>query len=370
MGDQGGARVGSLDGLRGVAALGVVVDHTVMASRSWEVGIGSGPWFLSKTPLNILWSGQEMVVIFFVLSGYVLALPAVKRSWRWLDASYYPRRIVRLYLPAIGALVFAGVMHAVFVRHFASAASPWLNKQVPLSITDGLQDASLLHQPGAAQYLGIIWSMKYEVAFSLLLPAMLVVPLATRNSLWAAALAAVGCLCLIHHATVQGAQTLGYLPMFALGSLLAFQAPRLPVRWTASAALLALGLLTVANGSQRSPGTQAEMAAAAVLVVWLALASPGFSRLLGARPAAWLGARSYSLYLVHLPVVLTLGFAFGGRARLVPLLALTVPLSLLAADVFWRFVERRAVSLARAAGAAFSSRRGHGLRAPALGTEG
>jgi peptidoglycan/LPS O-acetylase OafA/YrhL len=87
VGDQGGGRVGSLDGLRGFAALGVVVSHTVMASRSWGLGVGSGPWVLSKSPLNILWPGQEWVVISFVLSGYVLALPAVKRSWRWLDAS-------------------------------------------------------------------------------------------------------------------------------------------------------------------------------------------------------------------------------------------------------------------------------------------
>ncbi len=74
-------RYRSLDGLRGVAALVVVVHHCLLTSivlaATYRGGTTSG-WGLSelltRTPLHLLWDGTGMVLVFFVLSGFVLTL--------------------------------------------------------------------------------------------------------------------------------------------------------------------------------------------------------------------------------------------------------------------------------------------------------
>jgi hypothetical protein len=63
------------------------------------------------------------------------------------------------------------------------------------------------------------------------------------------------------------------------------------------------------------------------------------SRLLGSAPMRWLGVRSYGIYLWHWPVFMLtrpeLDVAFGG----LPLLALRIGLTILLADLSYRFVE-------------------------------
>ena len=78
---NGVERLDELDALRGLAALTVVGQHCLMVSP-W-IGGGAPPgalppaWvgFAGLPPLAALWSGQEAVTLFFVLSGFVLALP-------------------------------------------------------------------------------------------------------------------------------------------------------------------------------------------------------------------------------------------------------------------------------------------------------
>jgi len=76
-------RIDSLDGLRGLAALVVVVHHVMHANGSLDFATGldgraQGSWVvrtLTFTPLHIVWAGTEAVLVFFVLSGLVLAMP-------------------------------------------------------------------------------------------------------------------------------------------------------------------------------------------------------------------------------------------------------------------------------------------------------
>jgi hypothetical protein len=86
--DKPSGRLPSLDGLRGVAALIVVVHHTLLTVPSLSVAYfldgpaavrGSKAWWLSWTPLHLIWAGGEAVIVFFVLSGFVLALPYVNQ---------------------------------------------------------------------------------------------------------------------------------------------------------------------------------------------------------------------------------------------------------------------------------------------------
>jgi peptidoglycan/LPS O-acetylase OafA/YrhL len=167
MGRRTSERIDSLDGLRGVAALVVLLYHTTLAFGPASLvrippaaPFDSATWALTRTPLRIVWAGPEMVVIFFVLSGYVLALPAVKRAWGWLDSAYYPRRLLRLYLPVVAALAFATFLHLLRANTVPPGATWFVTMQdLPLSLGHAVVDASLIALPAVKAIDPVLWSL-------------------------------------------------------------------------------------------------------------------------------------------------------------------------------------------------------------------
>ena len=96
-----GQRNGALDGLRGLAAFSVFLSHAqgmIPATALMET--------LRSSPARILWDGAAAVSLFFVLSGFVLALPFIGPIAKRLDvADFLVRRVFRIYpayLVAIG----------------------------------------------------------------------------------------------------------------------------------------------------------------------------------------------------------------------------------------------------------------------------
>jgi peptidoglycan/LPS O-acetylase OafA/YrhL len=362
--------VTALDGLRGLAALAVVFHHTLIASSAAlyaqyenlpRAPTGSLIWWLSDTPLHIFWAGQEAVIVFFVLSGFVLAIPAVKLGVKWFDVSYYPRRLARLYLPVWGALIFASVLHLIQSRHAVAGASPWLNlHSVPMTLFGGLQTASLASWASDFQFTSVLWSLRYEVVFSVLLPGLLLLAVYTRSRPWWALLLAIECF-LIMGVWGQNFEVLRYMPVFVLGMLMAFHMDRLNVRLhrltqgipAGASAVLAICLLTVSYWTENVGAETASALAylgvilGACLLVWLGLSAPAVRRLLDRRVVQWAGSRSFSLYLVHEPIVVTVAFALGGKPNVGEFILIVVPLSLLSAEIFWRVVERPAIRVAR-----------------------
>ena len=361
-------RLTALDGLRGVAALVVVFYHTAMASSlnladtylgNASLPTGSADWFFSRTPLHVFWDGQEVVQIFFVLSGFVLALPAVTRGTQWFSVSYYPRRIIRLYFPAIGALLFGGLLHQLHTKPIVGA-SWWLNDHaISLTAHDALNDATLVHQGSLWAFTSVVWSLKYEVIFSLALPVVLWLALIVRRAGLLSLLVAAGCLYTTYAATKAGNNNLYCYPVFALGVLMAFHADRLrrlALPWMLPIALsLCVFLLTTAyiwtgvsetvNAIQRT-----GVVVASCLAVWIAIGFERARKMLSGVPAKWLGSRSYSLYLVHEPIVVATVFLFHGFVNPLLMLGVVVPISLLAAELFWRGVESPSIRLARRVG--------------------
>src|SRR6185437_17122993 len=81
-----GLRLRSLDGLRGIAAGVVLLHHLSMTipavsngyDNSANLELFSPAWWLVASPLKIFVAGPEFVLVFFVLSGYVLTLAPLK----------------------------------------------------------------------------------------------------------------------------------------------------------------------------------------------------------------------------------------------------------------------------------------------------
>ena len=109
-------RLAALDGLRGFAAVIVVLWHASLTvsmlgehipmhisdefnQLGTDAAVGSPAWWVYETPLRVLTMGTNAVTIFFVLSGFVLILPMLRG--RQLNMwAYYPRRIARLWIPS------------------------------------------------------------------------------------------------------------------------------------------------------------------------------------------------------------------------------------------------------------------------------
>jgi peptidoglycan/LPS O-acetylase OafA/YrhL len=326
---------------------------------------GTIDWWFFYTPLHLLWAGGDAVLLFFVLSGYVLALPAVRKGTEWLDSSYYPRRLLRLYLPVFGVLIVGVVLHEVVSHSPVVGASPWLNNHsVAPTVKENLEAASLLW-PRVTDWssVSVLWSLCWEVWFSILLPGLLLLPLFTAARPKFAPAATAALLFLVCVGVYEQNSFLTYIPGFVVGSMVAFHLDklmdvmrRIPV-WVATAVgvLLLLApdeMLGIWNG--RDIALAMCFAGAAVLVV-SALTPGWFRQGLSSRPARWLGSRSFSLYLVHEPVVVVLALLLGGRPPLLVLLAVGVPAALLASELFWRAVESPTIVWARRVGLLFLS---------------
>ena len=369
-------RLRSLDGLRGVAALIVLVHHSLLtipafAAPYFDGGanrtVGTWEWWVTHTPLHLFWEGTGAVYVFFILSGMVLTLPVLKAaafSWK----AYYPQRLVRLYVPIWAAVAFA-VATILLVPRTTEMASAWIrDRPMDVSKLAIARDLTLVTENGGLA--SPLWSLQWEILFSLLLPLFVLIAVKTRR--FAVPMIAL-CVAVI---AVGGAEEwVRFMPMFLIGALLATMLPRLArikdsidarrrsnLIWAVAAAaglalLVAKWLLLPADVS--TPVRVAVFgltAVGAVLVVLVAAYWGWARRLLETRLVQWLGAISFSLYLTHEPIVIASAYFFGpGQGVLAILVA--IPASLIVAQLFFLAVERPSHILAKRVGRRFAPAR-------------
>lgn len=102
-----------IDGLRGIACLIVLMGHSVACifpaiyfGNSYQQH-SSIEAFVHETPLNLLFNGSAMVMIFFIISGYLMN----NKSYKSL-VDFAVKRYIR-YLP----MVMVGITLSVFVMY-------------------------------------------------------------------------------------------------------------------------------------------------------------------------------------------------------------------------------------------------------------
>lgn len=168
-------RFTQLDGLRGIAALVVFISHLLGIT----VGLGrilTDRWadldsvenWLTFTPIHLFWNGSAGVCVFFVISGFVLALPFTRENGNISWFVYYPKRLARLYLPVWGSLLLAAILVTAFPRNDAIQQSPWATQYAAIpNLRELIKNAITL---GGDNLNPPLWSLRLEVAFSILLP--------------------------------------------------------------------------------------------------------------------------------------------------------------------------------------------------------
>jgi peptidoglycan/LPS O-acetylase OafA/YrhL len=346
-------RIGTLDALRGVAALLVVLHHAnYMVAPHW------GPtmlWLLEWSPLRVLNAGRPAVVFFFVLSGYVLTLALLRQRGPVSPAAWAVRRTLRLMPPVIASVLLSAGLCWLF-----SEGRPLddLGLLVAVSWSDAPDLASLLEHMAlldAGDYVFpmniVLWSLVHEWRVSLAMPLVLLfrgrvaLLLAAAFLLRSVAIAAgapedEAMLGRHLHSTV--AATTYFLFAFAAGAALALKEPLAAPAGTVRRAAWAA---VVAAAVSRS---DLAVIGASVLLILLARGDEGrLVHLLRSSALQWLGKVSYSLYLVHVPVALALAHSLHGALPAPAIAALTIVLALPAAAAFYKAVERPALLLSR-----------------------
>ena len=190
-------RLPSLDGLRGFAALVVLTHHVVMAgvpllAAAYVAGSHTAVpgWadVLTYSPLHLLWAGEEFVLVFFALSGFVLTMPTV-RGRGFSPARYYPLSPPAPVRPGLGGDPLRRRPAVCSSPHAAvHDASWWLNAHSESVNAWQLEhDGTLVFGTGGFAATSVLWSLRWEVLFSLFLPVFLFIGTRTRGMPWVVA---------------------------------------------------------------------------------------------------------------------------------------------------------------------------------------
>jgi peptidoglycan/LPS O-acetylase OafA/YrhL len=366
----------ALDGLRGASAvtvmvLHVVVDIIVRAHGQGVDTLGSALRWLSLTPLAALWSGTPSVILFFVLSGFVLSTMLERQPMGY--SAYVVRRMARLWLPYVVTLLAA----AYCVRALGPVTLPGFDDGVNRFTTHRFDLASLMAHltlvlPFASEtYNFVVWSLAFEMRISLLFPAM---HRAIRRRKAAPTLAVTGAVAVFSVVAAALAKRAGYSSQsqdvlltpyyclyFVVGALLERHWPSVAgwlaarsvasrVALIACATLLWTTMQTLPNQlSFHVPylAHQVFCLPGSVLLIVYAMQPGPLQRGLCHPLAQYLGRISYSLYLVHAFVNVALLKLLVGHLPLLAIIALSLVSSFALAELSYRFIELPAIQLGR-----------------------
>jgi peptidoglycan/LPS O-acetylase OafA/YrhL len=352
---SGGARSSGIDGLRGLAALSVLLFHLWLYARVAPpagAATGAADWLFSSMRWGLL--------LFFVLSGFLLYRPWLAAGdgsgppdlWRYVR-SRAARVLPAYYLAVAGSVLLLWGSDAVPGVRLPSAES------LPLFLVFAQNfsaDSVLTLDPP-------LWTLAVEVSFYAVLPALglaamrlgrrhriwLPISLIGAGLLWSSMVSATGSF--LPLTKVLPAM----LPFFGIGMLAATLARDRSIdarraRWLAG--LAAVALAAQFGAQLLLPGTISgalhDLPAATCFAAIVSLAGSAHSpRALSWGPVTRIGTVSYGLYLWHVPVLWWLRAR--GLLPLDPILALPVVLapSLLLATLSWRYVERPMIAWAR-----------------------
>ena len=381
----------ALEGLRGIACLAVVIGHFAFVFFPYLGTIfvpipGVRPAFaferwVSYPPFTLLFSAEAAVCVFFVMSGYVLTAKFYATGSVGELQSAAAKRYVRLVLPTFASIMLAWGLWkcgAILTRQgLAIGVAGWVPAwyQKPYSfigaLWNGLAGAPLfadttLNPPA--------WTIQVELIGSILIFAMITL-FGRRPILF------VGwSLFFSNLLGFQLPNVLFYVAFFS-GALLNLARDWLRSHQIASLVLVGVGLVGVAYNMTPTyefiraiplPNLQPIgpdfrpmprlfwNSFGSIALVAGVIGSHQVESLLGVRPLAFLGKISFSMYLVHMPILMSLalgsvkwgraaGMSYGAAAGITFVLYLTVVIAL--SILFFRGVDAPSMRLANYLGA-------------------
>ena len=361
-----------LESIRGFGALAVVFFHTALAffpvlvvaspdvlrRQSWAVQL------VVQTPLSVVYAGKFAVVIFFVLSGFVLSYSFFLKRDRSVLWSGVVRRYFRLTIPILAStlLAWALLQTGLCYNQAAAAISPnvalsdyyHFSPAFVAALKEGLTSVFYMTDP-ATTYNPVLWTMKTEFQGSFLVYGFLLlfgrwrwrwlaylglsVALLVKQQLYGLNFLTGMVICDAYTSGLLRREKIFTWPVSELSLLLltgiylgSYRSAQLPLYgWLTGVKPLACH--SIGGG----------------LIILTMLFSTRVKAFLSHPWCAWLGKISFALYLVHVPVLFSLGsflYCWGHQHGLPPTVVLTaivvteVGVSLMVAWAFYLWIER------------------------------
>ena len=148
----------SLDAIRGIAAINVLLYHLYLLNHNEET---------IYTFSKIWGAGHEAVILFFVLSGFVLSLKGQTISSPLKLVSYAVKRVCRIF-PAYYATMIAMIIFFIAIKPIPLAnMGSWFNSQLPsLNKIDKHVILTIIFLGPSNKLNGVVWSLSYELLIS------------------------------------------------------------------------------------------------------------------------------------------------------------------------------------------------------------
>ena len=299
-----------IDGLRFVAIAATIFVH-ILAEMVSHSGETFSPFALKDVP-GLIERGGRGVLLFFAISGFILAQPFLRQHLLHGQAvsikGFFKRRLTRLEPPYILSLLVYALALAIYERHLLPLLLPLTAHIFYLHNFTSLRPVNF-----------VTWSLEVEVQFYILAPVLgllyTISSAVVRRSVMVSLIAASTLFQFFTHGTASW-NLPGHLQFFLVGFLLAdLRATRTESttsRWWDLVSVLAW----VAIFALPYPYISFALPVL-ILLAYLATFNGPVSRQIFRTPwIALTGGMCYSFYLMHM-LILSIGFRFT-RHLLIP----------------------------------------------------
>ncbi|KAA0742260.1 acyltransferase [Bacillus sp. AY3-1] len=356
-------RIKELDSIRGLAALTVVFGHFCLM-------LPSLPNSIKFSPLRFLWAGGEAVIVFYVLSGFVLSMALYHSKTNYWG--YLIKRFVRIYIPYYFWIIITFALFILFSPYEVVGLRDWFYDRWQGSITklDILNHFVLLNNFFTENYNPVIWSLAQEMRISIVFPLLFLLFYKLnwkKTILFALSFSLISVfLNMLHIGKAEGfyngyADTLHFTSMFMVGMLLFKHQEKLIYSYRnmkkfKKGFLIALGIILylysiLIYGFSRNDTTfllkDWGVVMGVSIFIIMAMSNLKVKVFLNKSVFVYLGEISYSIYLCHFPIMMVLFKLLYTKIPIFFLLILCITMTLLFSIVSYHLIEKKCINWAK-----------------------
>lgn len=364
-------RYEEFDSLRGLAALIVLIGHYLMVYPSYanyQYGSNSSYiiYLFKETPLRLFFSsGNESVILFFVLSGFVLYLSVNSAKFHY--STYLIKRVFRIYLPYLVAISIAILAKMLLSQIDLPFITDWFNKSWTGPDTPSLLIEHLLFigQYNTDAYNNVIWSLVHEMRISIIFPLLIFLFIRKKlkdSLLWLFVLIFSSTIFLFLFGSGGDITSIllsfHYCTLFLMGAIIAkyrhgLFSYTLKMKKTVKIALLLgaiicfmyEGIIGEVDFLNNYIFRDYVVSFGVCIFIFMSVSSQKVSKILRSRMLTLLGKISYSLYLYHLISLFSLMYLFYNKLPTSLILIFSFFFSFLLSTASYLLVEKPCMRL-------------------------
>lgn len=336
-----------LDSLRGLAAISVCLGHFYLMNHT---GSDLRPWCFYE-------AGHEAVLLFFILSGFVLSSFLAKLS-KFSYVGYVIRRLLRIYPTYYFAVLTSIVVFFILKPHQIIGLSGWFNSWASTKISADLVIHSVvLVMSGRNGFDSVVWSLTHEIIISVLFPMVYYAfKCFSKRTVWFLLLCYLMCLFILLkyvksfnpydiYASVY------YLIFFMFGAFIFFYKEKLCI-FSGNYGLTIGVIMYIFRFASFGIIDNMYLSDLIVmfgsgLIIINAIYNTKLKILLSNRIIYGYGKMSYSFYLLHLPILYLCVYLWYGMLSLLIIKCIIFIVASICAYFTHKYIELKFIKIAR-----------------------